>query len=219
MNTNILLQTRKLILTIGIVLSSVLGFAIIPAGHFVPAFQGNGQNHMNLYVVKAEVNGVALQPGDEIAAFDGSICCGIWKLEVAISFSDYNSFAKIAASAKDAGLLNGYTPGNPITYKFWDASQSEEFSGISAEYINIDNETITAPTYTVDASALVKLSFTTQNNPLPDPAGTITGSATVCQGQNSVVYTVPTIANATSYVWTLPTGATGTSETNSITVS
>jgi hypothetical protein len=55
-------------------------------------------------------------------------------------------------------------------------------------------------------------------NPLPVAAATITGSATVCQGQNSVTYTVPSITNATSYVWTLPSGATGTSTTNSITV-
>jgi stress response protein SCP2 len=55
-------------------------------------------------------------------------------------------------------------------------------------------------------------------NPLPVAAGTIMGSATVCQGQNSVTYTVPTITDATSYIWTLPSGATGTSATNSITV-
>jgi hypothetical protein len=55
-------------------------------------------------------------------------------------------------------------------------------------------------------------------NPLPLAAGTITGDATVCQGQNSVTYNVPTIANATSYVWTLPSGATGTSTSNAITV-
>ncbi|MEI8047280.1 MAG: YCF48-related protein [Bacteroidota bacterium] len=55
-------------------------------------------------------------------------------------------------------------------------------------------------------------------NPLPVAAGTIAGAATVCQGQNSVTYTVPAITNATSYVWTLPTGATGNSITNSITV-
>ena len=55
-------------------------------------------------------------------------------------------------------------------------------------------------------------------NPLPLAAGTITGDTTVCQGQNSVTYNVPTIANATSYVWTLPSGATGTSTSNAITV-
>jgi len=55
-------------------------------------------------------------------------------------------------------------------------------------------------------------------NPLPADAGSITGSANVCQGQNSVTYTVPTINNATSYVWTLPASVTGTSTTNTITV-
>ncbi|MFA5974294.1 MAG: T9SS type A sorting domain-containing protein [Lentimicrobiaceae bacterium] len=55
-------------------------------------------------------------------------------------------------------------------------------------------------------------------NPLPSLADVITGSPTVCQGQSAVTYTVPVIANATSYIWTLPTGATGTSSTNSITV-
>ncbi|MFZ4399675.1 MAG: T9SS type A sorting domain-containing protein [Bacteroidales bacterium] len=55
-------------------------------------------------------------------------------------------------------------------------------------------------------------------NPLPVTAGTISGSSTVCQNQNSVTYTVPSITNATTYSWTLPTGASGTSTTNSITV-
>ena len=55
-------------------------------------------------------------------------------------------------------------------------------------------------------------------NPLPVKTGQITGTATVCQDQNAVVYTVPTIPNATSYIWTLPFGAEGTSTTNSITV-
>ncbi len=55
-------------------------------------------------------------------------------------------------------------------------------------------------------------------NALPDNAGLINGSSSVCQGQNSVTYSVPTIANATSYLWTLPTGASGSSTTNSITL-
>ncbi|WP_337967747.1 T9SS sorting signal type C domain-containing protein [uncultured Flavobacterium sp.] len=51
-------------------------------------------------------------------------------------------------------------------------------------------------------------------------AGTISGSGTVCQGQNSVAYSVPAITNATGYTWTLPTGATIATgnNTNSITV-
>ena len=49
-------------------------------------------------------------------------------------------------------------------------------------------------------------------------AGVITGETTVCQGQDSVTYTVPEIDYATSYIWALPSGATGTSTTNSIAV-
>jgi hypothetical protein len=54
---------------------------------------------------------------------------------------------------------------------------------------------------------------------LPASAGTITGLTSVCQGQNSVNYSVPVIANATSYEWTLPSGVTGNSSTNTISVS
>jgi hypothetical protein len=54
-------------------------------------------------------------------------------------------------------------------------------------------------------------------NQLPLTAGIISGAAVVNPGQK-VTYTVPVIANATSYVWTLPVGATGSSSANSITV-
>jgi hypothetical protein len=65
-------------------------------------------------------------------------------------------------------------------------------------------------------SSSLAVSFT----PSPDAAGTITGSTTVCQGQNAVAYSIPAIANATSYLWTYSgSGATFHSETtNSITI-
>ena len=55
---------------------------------------------------------------------------------------------------------------------------------------------------------------------ITDPAGTIVGSDTVCQGETGVIYSVPPINNATSYTWTLPAGTTITSgaNTDSITV-
>ncbi len=53
---------------------------------------------------------------------------------------------------------------------------------------------------------------------IPVAAGVITGSTTVTAGQQNVIYTVPPIAHATSYIWTLPNGATGTSTTNTISV-
>jgi hypothetical protein len=57
-------------------------------------------------------------------------------------------------------------------------------------------------------------------NPLPNQAGTITGTANVCAGANDVPYYVAPIPNALNYIWTLPAGATIASgpNTNSITV-
>ena len=57
-------------------------------------------------------------------------------------------------------------------------------------------------------------------NPLPAAAGTITGSDTVCQGDQGVSYNVPSIAHATGYTWSAPPGATIASggNTNHITV-
>jgi len=58
-------------------------------------------------------------------------------------------------------------------------------------------------------------------NPLAAAAGTITGTASVQQGQTGVQYSVAPIANATTYSWSVPPGATITSgnNTNAITVS
>ncbi len=61
-----------------------------------------------------------------------------------------------------------------------------------------------------------QVSFTTQS--IPGDAGSIVGATNVCQGQDSVIYTVPLIKNASAYSWTLPAGVTGTSITNTITV-
>lgn len=56
-------------------------------------------------------------------------------------------------------------------------------------------------------------------NPLPLATGIITGSATVCQGQASVVYSVPTTTNATSYTWSYSgTGATLLTTLNSVSI-
>jgi uncharacterized protein (DUF2141 family) len=43
---------------------------------------------------------------------------------------------------------------------------------------------------------------------LPDAAGVVTGPTDLCQASTGVMYSVPTITNATGYVWTLPAGFT-----------
>jgi PKD-like domain/Secretion system C-terminal sorting domain len=53
--------------------------------------------------------------------------------------------------------------------------------------------------------------FAVTVNPLPAPAGTISGPASVCAGATGIAYSVPAISGAVSYVWTVPAGATITS--------
>ncbi|MCX6291108.1 MAG: proprotein convertase P-domain-containing protein, partial [Bacteroidetes bacterium] len=56
--------------------------------------------------------------------------------------------------------------------------------------------------------------------PVPNDPPVITGSSSVCQGQNGVAYSIPVVAGVTGYTWTLPSGASiaSGSNTNSITV-
>jgi len=55
---------------------------------------------------------------------------------------------------------------------------------------------------------------------LPGPAGTIAGNDTVCSNNESYTYTLPSIAEATSYIWLFPTGILITSGagTNSVVI-
>ena len=56
-------------------------------------------------------------------------------------------------------------------------------------------------------NGIVSNSFAVTVNPLPSAAGIIIGTDTVCEGQMAVVYSIPAIANASSYNWTVPAGA------------
>jgi len=91
-----------------------------------------------------------------------------------------------------SSIVNTLTPG---TYYYIRAYATDKFGTVYGKLIN----------YTTPA--------------MPSTAGVISGLSDVCQGQANVTYSVPTINNATTYVWTLPSGASGTSTTNSISVS
>ena len=100
--------------------------AILPevaaATHFKTEFEGNGVDHMNIYLVGLPIN--LLNVGDELAIFDKSTCVG------AVTIMPHHlqtQTASIAASSRDNQGLPGFAEGNPVTLKLWASKQNTEF--------------------------------------------------------------------------------------------
>lgn len=133
-------------------------------------------------------------------------------------------------------------PSDLLTSKYYniDAFVDYWFSvGIDSLYVfNLDNNFQTGvasntatKTYTTAGNHLVELyTFTGFSRLCMDKKDTlitvfdtpvaptaISGNATVCEGVTET-YSVPAVAGAVDYTWTLPSGWSGTSTTNSITV-
>jgi len=62
---------------------TALVWACLPlfAQHFTVDYTSQPQTYMNVYVFDAQIGGVDLANGDEIAVFDGNICCGVFLLQ------------------------------------------------------------------------------------------------------------------------------------------
>ena len=87
--------------------------APLAATYFVPAFRGNGTEHMNIHVVNLAESGI--QPGDEIGVFDGDVCVGAVKIP-----NQFLMAVSIPVSAND-GLegKNGFTVGNMVDIRLY----------------------------------------------------------------------------------------------------
>ncbi len=103
--------------------------------HFTPVWQGtNGYNHMNFYVLTATIDGVNMNPGDEIGIFDGNLCVGSGKLSQILDGNE--NILSIVVSMDDpiTGEIDGFTPGNTASYKLWDAALQTEITYIIPTY-------------------------------------------------------------------------------------
>ena len=107
---------------------------IADESYFTPVWSGNGLDHMNLYSNEIKINEMDIQPGDEIAVFDGEQCVGV------VKFKNYkNGYIPIIVSKDDPTTeeIDGYISGNPIKFKVWDASEQTEVT--NPEVLFIDN--------------------------------------------------------------------------------
>jgi hypothetical protein len=103
------------------------------AKHFITAWEGNGHDHMNIYLFDVSLDGAVLQPGDEIGVFDGSQCVGATMVTDAAA-----EYISIAVSADDptTGSIDGFVEGNTLSYRIWDVSAQTEVGPATAEYLH-----------------------------------------------------------------------------------
>lgn len=105
-----------------------------------------------------------------------------------------------------------------------EAGSNNNTTSISETLTNSTDAPITV-TYEITLPATANGCSSTETvtvivNPTPSDAGTIAGITTICANTAGIVYSVPVIANATSYVWSVPSGVTivAGANTNTITV-
>jgi hypothetical protein len=102
--------------------------------HFIPVWTGNGNDHMNINIYSAKVDGVDLEIGDEIGIFAGNACVGAGIVTVPISQSNTMD---LVVSKKD-DYFDGYTSGNPISFKVYQKNIGREVTTLQTHYLNLD---------------------------------------------------------------------------------
>jgi hypothetical protein len=128
------------------------------------------------------------------------------------------SATAVASNVTCSGVTNGgvnltVTSGvAPFTFLWNNGLTTEDLSNVAAGNYSV---TVT------DAGGCQGIATATvgNNNQTQAAPTAIDGPYGVCRNSTGNVFTTPAVAGATSYLWTLPTGATGSSTTNSITLS
>ena len=103
--------------------------------HFQPVYIGNPYLAMNIYLTVVNIDGVTAEVGDEIGIFDGDICVG-----AKVITSPIDLYLALVAATDDptTSEKDGFTPGNPISYRLWDYSTQSEITNVSTVYTQGD---------------------------------------------------------------------------------
>ena len=114
--------------------------------------------------------------------------------------------SNVATGSINLTATNG---ANPYTYLWSNTATTEDLANIGSGTYSV---TVT------DANGCTKTgSFVvSSSNQAPTTPLQIDGPSGACRNQTNVVFSVPAVTGATSYIWTLPSGASGSSNTNSI---
>ena len=118
--------------------------------YYHSSVEGNGTDHMNINITG--LNGIGISVGDEIAAFDGTLCVATAKITEVNILSDAVSLAS-SVSTNDK---------NPDGFKVGDQIQISTWNKLSGDESKVNTEVITGQMkYEKNASVLVKMKSVT----------------------------------------------------------
>ncbi len=105
----------------------------------------------------------------------------------------------------DAGMLNyswAISGGGTIVSGQGTSTINVTWTSVGSQWVSVTYSN------TYGCAAVTPTVYNLFVNPLPNAAGTITGTAAVCAGTSGVAFSCAEILNATTYTWTLPAGTT-----------
>ncbi|HRW84400.1 MAG TPA: hypothetical protein P5180_03130, partial [Bacteroidales bacterium] len=118
----------------------------------------------------------------------------------------------------EAGMTNyiwTVSPGGQITSggTFTDNSVTVTWNTAGSHTVTVNY------TNSFGCTGILPATFSVNVDPLPGPAGAISGTSAVCVGETGIAYSIAAVADATGYIWNYTgTGATLTGAANSITI-
>ncbi|MEI6569440.1 MAG: hypothetical protein WCR20_22370, partial [Verrucomicrobiota bacterium] len=160
---------------------------------------GNGPISPNLAVTVSSLPSAA---GTILGPAAATVCQGAVNLAYSVPAISNATFYDWSYSGTNYSITSGTSLNLKITFA-----------------ANATNGNLTVRGRNACGSGTVSANYPVVVNPLPAAAGAIAGSSTVCQGQTSVAYTVPSVSNATTYIWNYSgLGATITGTSNNVTI-
>ena len=139
----------------------LLVFHCLPAQHFQPVWN-TPFSPMNIYVIKAQLNELDLQAGDEIGVFDvdqanNEYCVGAVVLSQPVSPDNYALIICSMDDGTNPDNPNGFNPGNEFIFKFWASEVEIDEVEITFPYLEYDE------VFTALGTAAVELSASANN--------------------------------------------------------
>jgi len=134
---------------------SILGLLVLSFAGYAQCYNPNWSepslDSMLIYVSSASLNGTNLQVGDEIGVFDGDECVGVGVLTVELTGVPIYLVIEVSRDDLLTDPVNGFTPGNIITYRFCSGGEVVNPS-VSPTYVT------NGPNFAINDSCVVELS-------------------------------------------------------------